>query len=379
MITDPAELGCFLHVDPDPRPSNPDGPLAGVGVIVKDIIDVAGMPTTAGSRRWSRVATGDAAAVRSLRAAGATILGKGHTNEWAFGVDGRNPWFPDCRHPHDPQRLPGGSSSGPAVAVAAGLADAGLGSDTSGSLRVPAALCGVVALRPTPGRIPLDGVQALAPSTDVVGPIARTPGAAGALFAAMAGPAPAVVTAPAKPRMALIDTLIDHATPDLAARVRALGGEPIGMDLLGLSALETHRVIQHYEAARIYAARGLPIDDLAPEVGARIAGGLAITDAQYLAGLRERAAIAAAILAALERYDVLIAPTVPDVAPRRDDDSDIRTRLLSCVVPLTQAPVPIVSIPLPNTSPPTLAVGAQLVGRPGTDEALLDLAGRLFS
>jgi aspartyl-tRNA(Asn)/glutamyl-tRNA(Gln) amidotransferase subunit A len=368
MLLSVTDLGCLLHVDPDPPPGD-------LRVVVKDIIDVAGMPTTAGSRNWSRLATGDAACVRSVRAAGASIIGKGHTNEWAFGVDGRNPWWPECRNPHDPERLPGGSSSGPTVAVAAGLADAGIGTDTSGSLRVPAALCGVVALRPTPGRIPLDGVQALAPSTDVVGPIARTPQVAARLFAAMAGPAPAVVTAPARPRLALLDTLIDRATPDIAARVRALGGEPIGMDLVGPSALETHRVVQHYEAARVYAARGLPLDDLAPDVAARIAGGLDITDAQYVAGLRERAAIAAAILAALERYDVLVAPTTLDVAPRRDDTSDIRTKLLTCVVPLTQAPVPIVAIPLPG---PGLPVGAQLVGRPGTDEALLDLAGRLL-
>jgi Asp-tRNA(Asn)/Glu-tRNA(Gln) amidotransferase A subunit family amidase len=368
-VNDADELGCFLYRDAD---AAGDGPR----VVVKDIIDVAGMPTTAGSRSWSRVAAGDAACVRSVRAAGGVIVGKGHTNEWAFGVDGRNPWFPDCRHPLDPERLPGGSSSGPTVAVAAGLADVGIGTDTSGSLRVPAALCGVVALRPTPGRIPLEGVQALAPSSDVVGPIARTPGAAAALFSIMAGPAPEVVTAPAAPRFALIDTLLDHATADVDRRVRALGGEPIGMDLLGLSALETHRVIQHYEAARVYTARGLPLDDLAPDVAARIGAGLEITDAEYVAGLRERDAISAAILAALERYDVLIAPTTPDVAPRRDDDSDIRTRLLSCVVPLTQAPVPIVSIPLPG---PGLPIGAQLVGRPGTDEALLDLAGRLLS
>jgi len=363
------DLGCFLHTAPEP-------PAGRLRVVVKDIIDVAGMPTTAGSRNWSRVATGDAACVRAVRATGAAIVGKGHTNEWAFGVDGRNPWWPDCRNPHDPERLPGGSSSGPAVAVAAGLADVGIGTDTSGSLRVPAALCGVVALRPTPGRIPLDGVQALAPSTDVVGPIARTPQAAAALFAAMAGPAPAAVTAPAQPRLGRIETLVEQATPDIAGRVRALGGEPIALDPLGPGALETHRVVQHYEAARVYAARGLPIDDLAPDVAARIAGGLDITDDQYVAGLRERAAISAAILAALERYDVLVAPTTTDVAPRRDDPSDIRTQLLSCVVPLTQAPVPIVAIPLPG---PGLPVGAQLVGRPGTDEALLDLAGRLLS
>jgi Asp-tRNA(Asn)/Glu-tRNA(Gln) amidotransferase A subunit family amidase len=121
------------------------GPLAGIPICVKDVIHVAGMPTTAGSSGWSRLPTADAVAVARLREAGAVVIGKGNTNEFAFGIDGRNPHRGDCRNPRDPTRISGGSSAGPACATRAGLALGGLGTDTSGSLRVPASLCGLVA------------------------------------------------------------------------------------------------------------------------------------------------------------------------------------------------------------------------------------------
>ncbi|HTA36381.1 MAG TPA: amidase, partial [Solirubrobacteraceae bacterium] len=149
------------------------GPLAGLPLVVKDVIDVAGLPTRGGTASWRRLPERDADCVAALRSAGAIVIGKAHTNELAFGIDGRNPHRPPCRNPHDATRLPGGSSSGPAVAVAAGLAFAGLGTDTSGSIRVPAALCGVAGLRPTHGLLSRRGALALAPSYDVVGPLAR--------------------------------------------------------------------------------------------------------------------------------------------------------------------------------------------------------------
>jgi tryptophanyl-tRNA synthetase len=147
--------------------------------------------------------------------------------------------------------------------------------------------------------------------------------------------------------------------------IRAGADKPGVTNLLEILAAARGLTIAQAEAM-LADARGY--SDLKPET--------ANAGIELLDPVRERAAIAAAILAALERYDVLIAPTTLDVAPRRDDPSDIRTKLLTCVVPLTQAPVPIVAIPLPG---PGLPVGAQLVGRPGTDEALLDLAGRLLS
>jgi Asp-tRNA(Asn)/Glu-tRNA(Gln) amidotransferase A subunit family amidase len=339
---------------------------------------VAGMPTTAGARAWTHEARGDAASVGALRAAGAIVLGKAATNEWAYGIDGRNPWRVPCRNPHDPERLPGGSSSGPAVAIAAGLALGGVGTDTSGSLRVPAALCGIASLRPTPGRVPLDGVLSLAPSYDVVGPMGATAADVALLLAAMAGPAPAPTAAPgaAPPRVGLIANLTDPAQPEVAARVRAAGAA-LHADEIELpeldDALDVHASVQLYEAARVHRARGGPLSNLAPEVAARIEAGSWIDDAAYLAARARRAEIARAILAALARYDVLLAPTVPIVAPLRDD-GDMRTELLSCVVPLTQAPVPVASVPLAG---PGLPIGAQLVGRPGADEALLEVAARL--
>jgi Asp-tRNA(Asn)/Glu-tRNA(Gln) amidotransferase A subunit family amidase len=400
------ELGCFALVDAEgaraaahaadaarAAGAATERPLLGLPIVVKDLVDVAGLPTTAGSRSWSRVARGDAAAVRALRAAGAVVLGKGHTNEWAFGIDGRNPWRAPCRNPHDHDRLPGGSSSGPAVAVAAGLALGGVGTDTSGSIRVPAALCGVVGLRPTPGRVPLAGVLPLAPSYDVAGPLAVDAEDAALLLAAMAGPPPTPpappappASAPFRPRVALVTALVDAAHPTVAERIRALAAD-LGAEEVTIAgiehALEIHAAIQLHEAARVHAARGGAAADLAPDVAARIEAGAEIDDTDYAAARAERARLAAAVLAALDGRDALLAPTAPVVAPPRDPETvevgagrtlPVRDALLSCVVPFSQVPAPAVSVPLPG---PGLPVGAQLVGRPGADEALLALAGAL--
>lgn len=149
----------------------------GVRLAVKDLIDVSGVPTTAGSLAVADTAgpaTLDAACMAGARAAGAAVVGKANLYELAFGASGVNEWFGTPRNPLDPGLIPGGSSSGSAVAVADGEAEIAYGSDTGGSIRVPSAFCGTVGLKTTYGRVPLTGVWPLAPSLDTVGPMAST-------------------------------------------------------------------------------------------------------------------------------------------------------------------------------------------------------------
>src|SRR4051794_880418 len=200
--------------DADPRL------LLGIPICVKDVIDVAGLPTTAGAAGWRREPADDAPAVARLRAAGAVIVGKGNTNEFAYGIDGRNPHWGDVVNPLDPARLPGGSSAGPAVAVAPGVGLPGVGTGPTGWVRVPAALCGLTALRPTLGAVPVQGVVPLAWSYDVVGPIVRSVPDAALLWSVLSGDP---VAGDARlPRVGVLDQLFDGAVPAVAAGVRAV-------------------------------------------------------------------------------------------------------------------------------------------------------------
>jgi aspartyl-tRNA(Asn)/glutamyl-tRNA(Gln) amidotransferase subunit A len=162
------------------------GPLHGVPIAVKDIIDVKGIPTTAASRvRDGHVAAADAPVITRLRDAGAVIIGKTNLDEFAFGTTSEHSAFGAVRHPLDPSRSPGGSSGGSAVAVASGMALAALGTDTGGSIRIPAAACGIVGLKPTLGEISTAGVVPLSRTFDHVGPFTRTVGDARLVHQAM--------------------------------------------------------------------------------------------------------------------------------------------------------------------------------------------------
>jgi aspartyl-tRNA(Asn)/glutamyl-tRNA(Gln) amidotransferase subunit A len=163
------------------------GPLAGVTLGVKDLFDHVGRPTTAGSSFLRQPATATAPALQRLLDAGAVLVGRTGLHEFAYGFSSENDWWGPVRNPWDPATSPGGSSGGSAAAVTAGLVHIGLGTDTGGSVRVPAALCGLVGLKVTHGRIPITGVFPLAPSLDTVGPITRTVGDAAAAYAVLAG------------------------------------------------------------------------------------------------------------------------------------------------------------------------------------------------
>src|SRR5438034_2257037 len=164
-ILDRADLNALISV------SSEEG--EGIVVAVKDLVDVAGMVTTAGGVILPREpAPEDAPVVKRLRNAGCVVIGKTNLHEWAFGVTSSNPHFGTVRNPHDRERIPGGSSGGSAVAVAAGMCDWAVGSDTGGSIRIPAALCGVVGFKPTIGTIDMEGVVRLSRSLDTLGPLA---------------------------------------------------------------------------------------------------------------------------------------------------------------------------------------------------------------
>jgi aspartyl-tRNA(Asn)/glutamyl-tRNA(Gln) amidotransferase subunit A len=377
--------------DPDPK-----RPLAGIPICVKDIVDVAGMPTTAGGADWVRHPEEDATVVARLRAAGAVVIGKGNTNEFACGIDGRNPHKGDCRNPYDPTRLTGGSSSGPAASVAAGMAEGAVGTDTSGSIRVPAALCGVVGIRPTRGLVPAEGVVPLAWSLDSVGPLARHVAGAALLLDVLAGrrasPAPRADVAGL--RLGLARELLDLAEEPVAEAIRAAaaglaerGAEIVDCPLPDLGrAIEIHRIVQTTEVAAAHAPWFERQRDLyEPGVRARIEPGYRLGAEVYLRAQRHRRLFTRAFAAAVTGLDAVLAPTSPILAPPieaeevsvRGERRRTRPTLLSCVAPLSQLDCPAVSVPAGLRD--GLPVGLQLIGRPGAEALLLRVAATVES
>lgn len=391
------ELNAYLHVDAEGALAQAraadagelDGPLRGIPICVKDVIDVAGMPTTAGAAGWRRDPDRDATVVARLRAAGAVIVGKGHTNEFAYGADGRNPHRGDCRNPHDPALITGGSSSGPAVAAQTGMALGAIGTDTSGSIRIPASLCGVVGLRPTHGLIPVDGVLPLSWSYDTVGPLTRTVEDAALLWSVIAGVPPPGEPARGPLRIGVAEQLLEVASAEVAAGVRraaaALGGEvvPVRFDLLRY-ALPMHRVIQLVEAAQAHAPwfdaqrrrYAEPVRDL-------LAAGYLMPATRYLRAQQARRLFLEDVTRALDGIDVLLAPSTPTVATRRDADEieidgrswQLRAALLSCTIPTTQLGWPALSVPIGTVG--GLPYGVQIAGRPLSEPLLLRVGATL--
>jgi aspartyl-tRNA(Asn)/glutamyl-tRNA(Gln) amidotransferase subunit A len=376
--------------------ADPARPLAGMPICVKDIIDVAGMPTTAGGAEWVRHADEDATVVARLRAAGAVVVGKGNTNEFACGIDGRNPHKGDCHNPWDPRRLSGGSSSGPAVAVATGMAAGAVGSDTSGSIRVPAALCGVVGIRPTRGLVPAEGMVPLAWSLDAVGPLAPDVATAAVLFDVLAGrpAAPAPRPDVAGLRLGLATSLTGLAEEPVAEAIlagaeglRERGAAVVDRAIPDLArATAVHRIVQACEVAAVHAPWfERQRDRYAPDVRARIEAGYGLSAATYLRAQRHRRLFTHAFAAAMRGLDAILAPASPVLAPPveaeevvvRGEPRPVRPALLSCVSPLSQLDCPMVVVPAGVRE--GLPVGLQLIGRPGSEALLLRIAAAVES
>jgi aspartyl-tRNA(Asn)/glutamyl-tRNA(Gln) amidotransferase subunit A len=373
----------------------PPGPLHGVPVGIKDVIDVAGSPTTAGSSMLTdNRAVCDATAVARLRAAGAVVVGKLNTHEFAYGPTTTSSHIGPTRNPWSLDRITGGSSGGSAAAVAAELAIGALGTDTAGSVRMPAALCGVTALRPTPGLVPLDGVIPVAPTFDTVGPMAGSAADCTVLFRVLAGlPASREDPDPASQlRVGVLEALVELAEPGVAACVGAavsvlaeLGArvEPVAIPLLP-AAGAIQQAIMLTEAASGHLARlRTSLDRYSVDVRRRLLCGLFLPGSTYSAGLRLRELFRANLAVVFQRYDVLVAPTMPCVAPpiRRDRNGapDAYAAYRRAVVPFnapwTVAGQPVLNVPCGFST--DLPVGLSLVGRPNEDETVLAL-GRAF-
>jgi aspartyl-tRNA(Asn)/glutamyl-tRNA(Gln) amidotransferase subunit A len=366
-IRDLAHLNAFLSI------SNEVG--AGPIVAVKDLIPVAGLPTTAGSLRLPlEIAAEDAPVIRRLRAAGCVVIGTTSLHEWAYGTTSHNPHFGNVLNPHDPRRVAGGSSGGSAVAVAAGMCDWAVGTDTGGSIRIPASLCGVVGLKPTLGRVDTTGVLPLSPSLDTVGPLAPDVRTAAQALGLLLGTELALGDPPPLRELRLATpagwvTGLDRET-GRAWRALAPGIQPI--PFVEHAVLETTALtVLDYEARQVHDAnlRAFP-SRYGADVRRRLERGLAIDAREYDAALVRLVALREEADAALEAYDALVLPATPCVAPPVERRG-VGPRLSRFTRPFNVTGQPVAVVPAPT---PGLPVGMQIVGRSHEDEAVLRCA-----
>jgi amidase len=375
----------------------PDGPLSGVTLAVKDVIDVAGIPTGAGNPAFladAPPAPRHAVAVARLLDAGADVIGKAHTDELAFSLSGTNAHYGTPRNPRAPGRIPGGSSSGSASAVAGGVAAIALGTDTAGSIRVPASYCGVWGLRPTHGRVPLEGVLPLAPSFDTCGLLAASGDLlerAGQYLLAAAPGAPGTPSVSTPPTALVLATdLLAAADPEVAVAV-AVAAERLAADLgVPLTRaplagarldgwLDAFRGRQFVEAWRAHGAwieaRQPP---MGPGVGARFATARTTPSSAAEAAGPAGVEVRAALDRLLPPGGALVLPAAATVAPVPDLDMAAKEALRSATARLTAiaglAGAPAISLPLAVVD--GRPVGVSLLARPGEDERLLAAASR---
>jgi aspartyl-tRNA(Asn)/glutamyl-tRNA(Gln) amidotransferase subunit A len=374
------------------------GPLHGVPLAIKDLADVAGTVTGAGSPKLSgNLAARDAEVVARLRAAGAVVVGKTRTHEFAYGV-----LTPGTVNPWDPGRIAGGSSGGSAAAVAAGMVSAALGTDTAGSIRIPAACCGVVGFKPSWGRVPAAGVFPLSWSCDHVGPIAGDVAGAALLFEVMAGdPAPAAPApepgrrppgagGPRIGRLAAealgpVDPPVTAALDELCERLEAAGAriDEVTLPLPAARAAVAAIVLAEAAAAHARLLAETGEEGYGPRVLAALRLGQSALAGEYLAGLRYRGRFLAAVEGLLGEREALLLPTLPCVAPEAGQrtvtvagvTAGIQPELTALPGPFNCSGSPVASLPIGLVPPDGgLPVAASLVGRLGGDHELLRLA-----
>jgi aspartyl-tRNA(Asn)/glutamyl-tRNA(Gln) amidotransferase subunit A len=370
------------------------GPLHGIPIAHKDLIWTKGVRTTSGSKLFAGfVPDSDAAVVRKLDSAGAVMLGKTGLHEIAYGVTSDNPHFGTIRNPCDPERSPGGSSGGSGVAVATGMAYMATGTDTGGSIRIPASFCGVVGLKPTYGAVDRSGIQPLGLSLDHVGPLARSVADARVTFDVMAGGSRSPsATRPGDVRIGLPENFyfaraageVKDAVHRAARIAEQLGARVIQVRVPDVEALNTAgRVILLAEASALYEPYLARREDFGADVLALLDQGRMVPATDYVNAQRLRKVLLNEFRALFRSIDCLFVPTTPITAPRigekevdldgqREDTRIATTRLVRGMNVLG---FPALSIPCGKSA--GLPIGLQMIGRPFEENLLLSLGETL--
>jgi aspartyl-tRNA(Asn)/glutamyl-tRNA(Gln) amidotransferase subunit A len=377
------------------------GPLHGVPIALKDLIDTSGVRTTAASSLYKdRIPTEDAEVVRHLRSAGAVLVGKNNLHEFAYGGSSLVSYYGDVHNPWNAGRIAGGSSGGSAAAVVAGMAYAAIGTDTAGSIREPAALCGCVGIKPTYGRVSSRGVIPLSASLDHVGPLARTVEDAAIVLQAISGydaaditssdvPVADYVSAVAEsvkglrvgvPREYFYDDLDSEVASSVEHALRAI--ESLGVELRKLKLeIPTDRTLQAAESYAYHVDKVARSPELyQPETLRRIRSGEKVSAPEYIRRLQELKHARREITAIFANVDVLITPTMPMPAPAiadlKSNPEALRPaelRLLRNTRPFNVWGLPAISVPCGFTQT-GLPIGLQIAGPHWREDSVLRLA-----
>lgn len=385
------------------------GPLHGIPIALKDVFCTRGIRTTAGSKLFSDyVPDHDAAVYEKLRHAGAVLVGKTGLHELAYGISSNNPHFGAIRNPHNPDCIPGGSSGGSAVAVAAGMALAAMGSDTGGSIRIPAAFCGTVGLKPTSGRVSRYGVMPLDYSLDHMGPLTNSVQDAALILNVIAGHDQRDDTSSARPvddytpqpnarlegiRIGFprnffcdrLDPAVDEAIHNMSAKAQRLGATIIPVRVPDMAAINVvGRIILMSEASALFEKHLHRRDMFGDDVRTLLDQGRFLSAADYINAQRLRRRMQREFAEAVREVDVLLTPTAPIGAPRigaatvdiGGESEDTRMASTRLVRAFNVLGVPALSIPAGFTAE-RLPIGLQIVGKPFAEKLVLNVGSAL--
>ena len=395
-------LNAFITVIPPEKNSFPQTgsvPLQGIPIAVKDLYNTKGVRTTSGSKFFAdNIPTEDAFVVQKIKKAGGQIIGKTNTHEIALGVTNNNPHFGACRNPWDITRTPGGSSGGSAVAVATGMAMAAIGTDTGGSIRIPAALCGVVGLKPTYGRVSLRGILPLSWNLDHAGPITRKVEDAALMLQVMGGydeqDPTCMKTLPGDYSSHLMDSMVERkialavgsfieevTDPEILEAVRKAAKvleeqgviiTEVDVDFLKEAALANSLMTQADGAAFHRERMKEHPDWFGTDVRQRLETGAAFTSSEYALARRTQVEVRRRCELMFDQFDMLILPTTPITAPVLEGENAVeRARQLTRFTsPFNLTGLPALTVPC-GFSQEELPIGLQIVSRPWNEAGVL--------